>query len=75
MYITPIQLLTLTHSLVIKIKTGMELTRTAPLFRNQYKASRGLSRNAKPIDVLQDVAQMYRENGWDVPSVAHPYLS
>lgn len=75
MQITAIQLLTFTHSLVIKIKTGLELTRTAPSFRSQYKAARGLSRNAKPLEVLQDVAQVYRDNGWEIPSVALPLLS
>jgi hypothetical protein len=75
MTLTSIQLLTFTHSLVIKIKTGMELTRTAPSFRTQYKAARGLRRNANAFDVLQDVAQVYRDNGLDIPSVAHPYLS
>lgn len=75
MQITAIQLLTFTHSLVVKIKTGLELSRNATSFRSQYKSARGLNRNAKPIEVLQDVAQLYRENGWDIPSVAHPYLS
>lgn len=74
MQITDIQLRVFTHSLVIKMKFGMELTRTAQSFRSQYKAARGLSRNATHLEVLQDVAQVYRDNGWDIPSVAHPYV-
>ena len=75
MQLTSIQLLTFTHSLVIKIKTDMELSRNAQAFRAEYKRSRGLQSNAKPIEVLLDVEQLYLENGAVIPSVAHEPLA
>ena len=63
MTITNIQMLCFVQSLVSKIKSpDMELTRTAPAFRNNYKKIRGLPRNANALAVLRDVKVVCTEN-------------
>jgi hypothetical protein len=65
MQVTRIQIFIFTQSLVMKIKfPNMELTRVAPHFRNDYKRTRGLRRNADALTVLRDVRQFCDEVGW-----------
>ncbi len=65
MQTTPIQMFVFVQSLVTKIKfPEMELTRVAPMFRNQYKTVRGIPKRATALQVLQDVFILHKELGW-----------
>ena len=54
----------LTNQIMV-IKTGMELTRMAKVFRQQFKQMVGLPKSATHIQVLREIRNVYIINGID----------